>query len=125
MIAQPAVAILSGDHVVGRALEALLQDTRYESRFVNNCSSGELENILVGVGVVILPGDYEEQGEGFMNSLVSMSTGLGIPVLKLVPGIGGKNEDLVRMVSWPCTIENLKREIEAALATGSGTTATD
>lgn len=125
MIAQPAVAILSGDHVVGRALEALLQDTRYESRFVNNCSSGELENMLVGVGVVILTGDYEEQGEGFMNSLVSMSTGLGIPVLKLVPGIGGKNEDLVRMVSWPCPIENLKREIEAALATGSGTKAMD
>lgn len=125
MIAQPAVAILSGDHVVGRALEALLQDTRYESRFVNNCSSGELENMLVGVGVVILTGDYEEQGEGFMSSLVSMSTGLGIPVLKLVPGIGGKNEDLVRMVSWPCPIENLKREIEAALATGSGTKAMD
>lgn len=125
MIAQPAVAILSGDHVVGRALEALLQDTRYESKFVNNCSSGELENMLVGVGVVILPGDYEEQGEGFMNSLVSMSTGLGIPVLKLVPGIGGKNEDLVRMVSWPCPIENLKREIEAALATGSDTKAMD
>ena len=119
MIKQSAVAILDGDQVVGWALEALLQDTDYKSKFVTDLAPDELKEILAGVGVVILPGDYEGQEEGFVNSLISMSTGLGIPVLKLVTAIEEKKEDLVRMVSWPCPIGNLKQEIEAALATGA------
>lgn len=119
MIKQSAVAILDGDRVAGWALEALLQDTDYKSKFVTDLAPDELKEILAGVGVVILPGDYEGQEEGFVNNLISMSTGLGIPVLKLVTAIEEKKEDLVRTISWPCPIENLKQEIEAALTINS------
>ncbi len=109
------MAILDGDRVVGWALEALLQDTGYKSKFVTDLPPNELKEILAGVEVVILPGDHEGQEERFVNGLISMSTGLGIPVLKLVTAIEEKKEGLVQAISWPCPIENLKQEIEAAL----------
>ena len=119
MSEQSAVAILDGDQVIGRALEALLQDTNYKSKFLANFSLEEPKEILAGVRVVILSSDCNGREEGLLNNLVSVSTGLGIPVLKLVAVVEEKKEDLIRLVSWPCPIENLKREIEAALATGS------
>ena len=115
MIEQSAVAILDGDRVIGQALEILLQDTRYKSKFLPSLSLDELKQMLADVGLVIVPGDYDSREEGFVSNLISLSTSLGIPVLKLVAVVEENEEDLVRMVSWPCPIESLKKEIEAAL----------
>ena len=120
MIEQSSIAILDGDQVTGRALEVLLQDARYKSKYVTNIEPGGLEEMLVGVGLVILFGGYDGQEEALPRELVSTSTGLGLPVLKLVTVFEEKAEDLVRLVFWPCPIEDLKQEIEAALDMRAG-----
>ena len=114
MIEPSAVAILDGDQVVGRALETLLQAANYKSKYVTNPAPGELEKMISDVGVVILPGDYDGGEKDSLQDLISVTTGLGVPVLKLVTVVEEKTGDLVRLVYWPCPIEDLKREIEAA-----------
>ena len=77
---------------------------------------GELKDILADTGLVILTGDQSGQEKVPTSDLISESTALGIPVLKLVTVVEERKEDLVHTISWPCPIENLKQEIEVALA---------
>lgn len=101
---------------MGQALEVLLQGTNYSSKYVTNPVPDELKNILADAGLVILPGDQSGQEKATTNNLISESTALGIPVLKLVTAVEEINEGLVHAIFWPCPIENLKQEIEVALA---------
>ena len=109
------VAILSGDPVVGRALDILLRSAGYEVRLLGEPEAFGVEDLLEGVDVLILGrGLSDDRREDFLRTMTSTLKTATIPVLSLSPAPKGTlAED--RLVPWPCKIEDLEREIEAAL----------
>ena len=109
------VAILSGNPLVGRALEILLRGAGYDVRFLGEPSTFEVEDLLEGVDVLILDRCLSDgRREKFLEAMTSTLKTATIPVLSLSSGpTGTLAED--RLVPWPCKIEDLAREIEAAL----------
>ena len=108
------VAILSGDPLIGRALELLLRGAGYEVRLLEEPDATRVEE-LRGVDVVLLDrGLSDGRREGFMGALASTLETATIPVLSLAPGSEGTSAEGDRVVPWPSKIEDLACEIEAA-----------
>jgi DNA-binding response OmpR family regulator len=120
--ARTTVAILSGDPLVGRALELLLRGAGYEVRLLAELDAVRVEDQLHGVDVLILDrGLSDGRREDFMGSMATTLETATIPVLSLSPGSEDKPVEEDRVVPWPCKIEDLVREIEAARSeAGSG-----
>ena len=113
--ARTTVAILGGDPLVGRALELLLEGAGYEVRLLAELDATGVEDLLHGVDVLILDRGLSDGRRGdFMGSLASTLETATIPVLSLSPGPEGNAAEEDRVVPWPCKIEDLVREIEAA-----------
>ncbi len=119
--ARTTVAILGGDPLVGRALELLLEGAGYEVRLLAELDATGVEDLLHGVDVLILDrGLSDGRREDFMGSLASTLETATIPVLSLSPGPEGNAAEEDRVVPWPCKIEDLVREIEAARSEAGG-----
>ena len=119
--ARTTVAILGGDPLVGRALELLLKGADYEVRLLTELDAVRVEDVLRGVDVLILDrGLSDGRREDFMGSLASTLETATIPVLSLSPGPEGNAAEEDRVVPWPCKIEDLVREIEAARSEAGG-----
>jgi DNA-binding response OmpR family regulator len=120
--ARTTVAILSGDPLVGRALELLLRGADYEVWLLEEPDKSRVEDLLHGVDVVILDRSLSDgRREDFMGGLASTLETATIPVLSLSQGSEGEPTEGDRVVPWPCKIEDLVREIEAARSeAGSG-----
>ena len=122
--ARTTVAILSGDPLVGRALELLLQGAGYEVRLLEEPDASRVEDLLGGIDVLILDrGLTNGRREGFLGAMAGTLETATVPVLSLSPGSEGSEgpsaeED--RVVPWPCKIEDLVREIEAARRAAGG-----
>ena len=127
-----AALAVFGEPVVGRALVLLLRGFRYEARFLPAPSSssptemsGSLEDILL-VMVTPTPSLSARQRENLLTSLEKEVETAQIPILELVvPTSSGRMQDeeegwagrgLKSAVPWPCGIEVLVRQIEAALS---------
>ncbi len=121
--ARTTVGILSGDPLVGRALELLLDGAGYEVRLLAELDAIRAED-LRGIDVMILDrGLTNGQREVFLATLASTLETATIPVLSLSPGRDGTSAEEDRVVPWPSKIEDLVREIEAArTAAGGGET---
>ncbi len=81
------VAILSGDPLIGRALELLLRGAGYEVRLLEEPDATRVEDLLGGVDVLLLDrGLSNGRREGFMGALATTLETATIPVLSLAPG---------------------------------------
>ncbi len=110
------IAILGGKAVVGRALELLLRGVGYEVRLLGEPEAFEPEGSLDGVDVLLLgPGLDAERREDYLRAIASTLATAAIPVLSFSHGPKGTISEEDRLVPWPCKIEALAQEIEAAL----------
>ena len=110
------VAIVGTDPVIGRVLESLLQTAGYGTRFVTYPVTSESCNMVADAHVVLLlPGLSNISREGCPISEVSTAA-TNIPILELIPEPDEVPSLRARPVRWPCRLEQLRREIEAALS---------
>jgi hypothetical protein len=119
------IAILGGDLLVSRALEVALQGVGYDARFLNGSFTDKpAEPLDEEVRLVIFaPRMSTERRKAFLSRVRGTPATARVPVLELVTGSdvsqNGQGE-LVGLVLWPCSTEELKREIEVALLNGAG-----
>ncbi|MDQ3911453.1 MAG: hypothetical protein M3305_06750 [Actinomycetota bacterium] len=119
-----SIAIVSGEPLVGHALEQMLRSDGYDARLLDQSSVNGPSTIFEGASLVLLAprmsgADREALFELLRNGV---SEKVAAPVLELVSGSDeaqDKEEVGARRVLWPCQLKVLKREIEAALSNGS------
>jgi hypothetical protein len=110
------VAILGGNSVVGRALEALLRGAGYDTRLIEEPVTGKPEELLWGVELLLVaPTPSTRSRERFLDGLGSMPGTAGIPILTLYSVAKRVVAYQTGLVPWPCRLEELKAEIDAAL----------
>ncbi len=108
------VFVLSGDRIVGQALELLLRSANYSVKFLTK-SALEEPGSLDGAHVLLLgPGLDRERREALLRRIESMTASAEISILELVADTEAAQVGSGRLV-WPCRTEDLKRQIKAAL----------
>jgi hypothetical protein len=99
----------------------LLESAGYEVRLLEETEALEVEDLLEGVDILLLGrGLGDDHREEFLRAMSSTLQTATIPVLSLSPSPGGAMLREDRLVPWPCRIEDLTREIEAALRAAQG-----
>ena len=110
--------VVCGDPVVGRALALVLRDSRYDARYLPLYPPGE-SGSLEGVQLLLLgPAPRLSAGrrEALSTLLKHEAAAAGVTVLELGPASGRETRGRSgRRVTWPCSVEQLKRRIEEAL----------
>src|SRR5215213_2912328 len=78
--APTTIAILGGNSVAGRALEALLQGVGYDTRLIEDPSEGEPEQTLEGVKLLLLaPTLSAESREAMLAEMgVTLDAAMGV-----------------------------------------------
>lgn len=111
------IAIVGKDPIVGRAIESLLRTAGYNTCFVADPMTDGSTSALVEANVVLLaPGLCAESREKLLASGTSNPVAAGTPTLELVSEADGGQPRLGhRCVRWPCSLEQLRWEIEAVL----------
>ena len=110
------IAIVGGNSVAGRALEALLQGVGYDTRLIEDPPERPPEQILEGVRLLLLaPTLGAESRETLLEEMGSTPEAANIPVLTLSTSLKEAPRDGPVFVPWPCRLEDLTKRIEAAL----------
>jgi len=114
---QITVAIVGKDPLIGQVLESLLQAAGYGTQFVTYPVTDDLHNMFAHAHVVLLMPELSKiSREGYLISKVSTAAATNIPILELIPEPDEVPSLRSRPVRWPCRLEQLRREIEAALS---------
>ena len=126
------IAIFGGDLLIARSLEAALRGVGYDARFVNSSIlsgaslTDEPAERFDGVGLVVFtPRMSAERRKALLSNLRDAPPTAEVLVLELITGSDASEngrEELVRLVSWPCSTQELGRRIEAAMLDGTDTT---
>lgn len=110
------IAILGGNSVAGRALEALLQGVGYDTRLIEDPPESTPEQLLEGVRLLLLaPTLSAESREALLAEMGSTLEATNIPVLTLSTTIKEALGAGPVSIPWPCRLEELTKKIEAAL----------
>ena len=110
------IAILGGNSVAGRALEALLQGVGYDTRLIEDPPESTPEQPLDGVRLLLVaPTLSAESRESLLAEMGGTLDAANIPVLTLSTTIKEALGDGPVSIPWPCRLEDLTRKIEAAL----------
>src|SRR5215211_8161925 len=110
------IAILGGNTVAGRALEALLQGVGYDTRLIEDSPETPPEQLLEGVRLLLLaPTLSAESRETLLAEMSSTLDASIIPVLTLSTSLKEALAGGPAFIPWPCRLEDLTRKIEAAL----------
>src|SRR5215203_1652797 len=110
------IAILGGNSVAGRALEALLQGVGYDTRLIEDPPESDPEECLDGVKLLLLaPTLSTESRKTLLAELGGTLESRDIPVLTLSTGLKEALGDGRTSIPWPCRIEDLTKKIEASL----------
>src|SRR5687767_15226938 len=110
------IAILGGNSVAGRALEALLQGVGYDTRLVEDPPERSPEQLLEGVRLLLLaPTLSAESRETLLAEMGSTLDAAHIPVLTLSTSLREALAGAPAFIPWPCRLEDLTKKIEAAL----------
>jgi hypothetical protein len=110
------IAILGGNSVAGRALEALLQGVGYDTRLIEDSPEKPPEQILEGVRLLLLaPTLSAESRETLLEEMGSTLEAANIPVLALSTSLKEALAGGPAFIPWPCRLEDLTKRIEAVL----------
>jgi hypothetical protein len=110
------IAILGGNSVAGRALEALLQGVGYDTRLIEDPPERSPEQLLEGVRLLLLaPTLSAESRETLLADMGSALDMANIPVLTLSTSLKEALAGGPAFIPWPCRLEDLTKKIEAAL----------
>ena len=110
------IAILGGNSVAGRALEALLQSVGYDTRLIEDPPERSPEQLLEGIRLLLLaPTLSAESRETLLAEMGSTLDAANIPVLTLSTTLKEAPGDGPAFIPWPCRLEVLTKKIEAAL----------
>jgi hypothetical protein len=111
------IVIVGKDPIVGRAIGSLLRTAGYDTRFVADPVRDGSTSELVDAHVVILaPSLSAEAREKVLGSSTSKPLAAETPTLELVSEVDeGQPRQGHHRVRWPCSLEQLRREIEAVL----------
>jgi len=110
------IAILGGNSVAGRALEALLQGVGYDTRLIEDPPERPPEQLLEGVKLLVLaPTLSAETRETLLAQMGSTLEVANIPVLTLSTSLKEALAGGPAFIPWPCRLEDLTKKIEAAL----------
>lgn len=116
--ATPAAAIIvvvGGDAVVGHVLKLLLRGSGYDAR-VEALSNFDIEGTSLEAGLILLAPGLDELGrKAVLTSVNAARRGDDLPVVELVPATTSRPETEHALLPWPCRMEDLEREVEAAL----------
>jgi hypothetical protein len=114
------IAILGADTVVGHALCALLENAGYDIAPVDAYPTGVVDELLDGSDLLLLvPRLDEGVRESFLGVMGKSAPQKGeMPVISLstAPTTEALPERGILSVPWPCSMEDLVGQIEAALA---------
>jgi hypothetical protein len=114
------VAILGGNSVVGRALEALLQGLGYDTLLIEEYGAGRPEELLRGIQLLLAtPTADTESRERFLADMRRTSGTVAMPILTLSTVVRKDLAGQPGLVLWPCRMEDFRTEIEAALLTAA------
>jgi hypothetical protein len=114
--APTTIAILGGNSVAGRALEALLQGVGYDTRLIEDPLERSPEQLLEGVRLLLLaPTLSAESKETLLAEMGSTLDAANIPVLTLSTSLKEALVEGPTFIPWPCRLEDLTKRIEAAL----------
>jgi hypothetical protein len=114
--APTTIAILGGNSVAGRALEALLQGVGYDTRLIEDPPERSPEQLLEGVRLLLLaPTLSAESRETLLAEMGSTLDAANIPVLTLSTSLKEALAEESTSIPWPCRLEDLTEKIEAAL----------
>ena len=114
--APTTIAILGGNSVAGRALEALLQGVGYDTRLIEDPPERSPEQLLEGVRLLLLaPTLSPESRETLLAEMDSTLDAANIPVLTLSTSLKEALGDGSVFIPWPCRLEDLTKRIEAVL----------
>jgi hypothetical protein len=111
------IVIVGKDPIVGRAIGSLLRTAGYDTRFVADPITNGYRSALVEAHVVLLaPGLSAESREKLLGSGTSNPVAAETPTLELVSEADeGQPRRGHHRVRWPCSLEQLRGEIEAVL----------
>lgn len=123
----PIALAVWGDPIVSQALVLLLRGSGYEARFLPTSSLNEpraLEDVqlLVLTPTPTLSAKLSAEYREALSASLGDTPGVAkIPVLELVTSSeetreGGARDESWYPVPWPCAIEKLEQQIDAALA---------
>ena len=114
--APTTIAILVGNSVAGRALEALLQGVGYDTRLIEDPPERSPEQLLEGVRLLLLaPTLSTESRETLLAEMGSTLDAANIPVLTLSTSLKEALVEGPTFIPWPCRLEDLTKRIEAVL----------
>lgn len=114
--APTTIAILGGNSVAGRALEALLQGVGYDTRLIEDPPDRPPEQLLEGVRLLLLaPTLSTESRETLLAEMGSTLDAANIPVLTLSTSLKEALVEGPTFIPWPCRLEDLTKRIEAVL----------
>jgi hypothetical protein len=111
------IVIVGKDPIVGRAIGSLLRTAGYDTRFVADPMTDGYHSALVEADVVLLtPSLSAESREKLLGSGANHPAAAETPTLELVSEVDeGQPRQGHHRVRWPCSLEQLRREIEAVL----------
>ncbi len=111
------IVVVGKDPIVGRAIGSLLRTAGYDARFVADPIPDGSTSALVEANVVLLaPNLSAESREKVLGSSTSKPVAAGTPTLELVSEADeGQPRQGHHRVRWPCSLEQLRWEIEAVL----------
>jgi hypothetical protein len=107
------VAVLGGDPVTGRSLEALLQAAGYRAWSLAEDQVDDLGEVLALSRVWIIAPDLSSRFREVL--LRALSEEAEVPVVELLPVDGVPMFRGAHVVAWPCPPEKFERIVAAAL----------
>ena len=108
--------MVGGDPIIGAALEALLESAGYHARFLPESVMDELGELLADSQLLVVAPDLrEELRQALLRLVLSPKGSVKIAVLELLPANGEEQRFRGHAVLWPCSVEDLRRAIDATL----------
>jgi hypothetical protein len=113
--AQAKVAILGGDPVTSRFLEALLRATGYRAWSLPEDRVDEIDQVLADSRLLIVAPSPSAKFRNVLLDRLSGQPTVEIPILELLSLEGERIFQGERAALWPCSPEALKRAVDSAL----------